>query len=502
MAAPLRIDELTALGSLSSGAAVAVVQGGLTLQVPASAFITQAPSFTPSGSGISTDLQTWLRLSKIVFGWIPTALWTGIQAGTNTTDLTTYIQDAIDELETGTGVQRTIRFPSGTYDINGTLTMIRGTVLEGEGPTGSTIGYGTWIRHGVNNGIGLLWNGDDAFHGTGGALKNINICKKDGFTGGDAIKLLAISDSERPGEHLFDNVLVLGEGAATWARAWHVDGTACTTAGSKGVRNIYFRKCRAADTTQANQSVYLNQAVHVYGEIAVDTGDGSNAGITIAGDSTDYHLTVRTISFTINDSTTDEAATGTIRGEVSGAFDNNNEDLTGFAAITGCSGITNASKSFRIISEKADSFYATVDTTITNVTGDSTAYTIIFETEQYDNNASYNASTGVFTAKCAGTYHFSWAITMGGVTSAETRSDSGLLHTTGADATLNSVEHVLNPFAAAASGNFTERGSIILELAEGEKAKIIADVSGGTKVVDIVGSSASRYSYFCGKLVA
>ena len=62
MAAPLRIDELTALGSLSSGAAVAVVQGGLTLQVPASAFITQAPSFTQSGSGaVAETVQVALR---------------------------------------------------------------------------------------------------------------------------------------------------------------------------------------------------------------------------------------------------------------------------------------------------------------------------------------------------------------------------------------------------------------------------------------------------------
>ena len=62
MAAPLRIDELTATGSLTATAAVAVVQGGQTLQFPASAFITQANSFTPSGTGaVSEDVQTAIR---------------------------------------------------------------------------------------------------------------------------------------------------------------------------------------------------------------------------------------------------------------------------------------------------------------------------------------------------------------------------------------------------------------------------------------------------------
>lgn len=51
MAAPVKISELTSLGSLSAGAAVAIVQGGLTQRVPVSAFVTQAPAFTPSGSG-------------------------------------------------------------------------------------------------------------------------------------------------------------------------------------------------------------------------------------------------------------------------------------------------------------------------------------------------------------------------------------------------------------------------------------------------------------------
>lgn len=62
MAAPKRIDELTAGTSLSAGAAVAVVQDGATLRFPASAFITQSESFTQSGTGaISRTAQDKLR---------------------------------------------------------------------------------------------------------------------------------------------------------------------------------------------------------------------------------------------------------------------------------------------------------------------------------------------------------------------------------------------------------------------------------------------------------
>ena len=51
-------------------------------------------------------------------------------------------------------------------------------------------------------------------------------------------------------------------------------------------------------------------------------------------------------------------------------------------------------------------FSAYVATDILNVTGVGTEYTIIFDTEVYDNRADYNNATGIFTARRAGKYDF------------------------------------------------------------------------------------------------
>ena len=62
MAAPLRIDELPAVTSLSTGAAIAIVQGGITQRTTAAAFINQAESFTQPGNGATSEaIQTVLR---------------------------------------------------------------------------------------------------------------------------------------------------------------------------------------------------------------------------------------------------------------------------------------------------------------------------------------------------------------------------------------------------------------------------------------------------------
>ena len=469
-------------------------------------------TFLQSGIGAIADtVQNELRQRSVnVIRYIPLAEHSAILSGTSTTDLTTYIQAAIDAVETGTGGPRSIYFPAGLYKITGTLTMTRGTALWGEGTTGSTIGYGTWIIHAVNDGIGLLWNGNDATSavGTGGGVYHINVAKADGFTGGDAVKVIATDDNHRPGEMSFDNVLVLGEGSATWARGFHGDGTACTTAGSKGVRTLHFRKFRVADCTTSGQAVYLNQCVHVFGDIEIDAGDGT-ADMTIAGDSTDYHLIVRVGgTLTITDSTTDESATGTFRGEV-GTFDNNNEDLRGIAelATTGNGSVANASKDFRVISNAADSFHSVLTSSTTDdKTGDNTIYTFVPTSETYDKNNSFNAATGELTAKCAGTYIFSGMLSYRNMGSGHVTAASGIRHRSSSGTELGLYTGYINPFAVGTSSgaNFEHIFTAVIELAEGDRVTLQAQVAGSTKTVGIRGNIVGNgnTSWFSGRLLA
>lgn len=49
-------------------------------------------------------------------------------------------------------------------------------------------------------------------------------------------------------------------------------------------------------------------------------------------------------------------------------------------------------------------FYAYLSANAENVTGNSTAYAIVFDSERFDQNADFNISTGVFTAPVTGKY--------------------------------------------------------------------------------------------------
>lgn len=61
-------------------------------------------------------------------------------------------------------------------------------------------------------------------------------------------------------------------------------------------------------------------------------------------------------------------------------------------------------------------FLAYVTTTITNVTGDGTVYTVIPDTEAYDIGGNFTLASGTFTAPVAGKYHFDYSMSLGGGT--------------------------------------------------------------------------------------
>lgn len=50
-------------------------------------------------------------------------------------------------------------------------------------------------------------------------------------------------------------------------------------------------------------------------------------------------------------------------------------------------------------------FLAYLETSVLNVTGDGTEYTVIFDTEVFDIGADFNLGTSVFTAPITGKYH-------------------------------------------------------------------------------------------------
>src|SRR3990167_1026413 len=84
--------------------------------------------FVQSGTApIATTVQAYLRSLKIILGWIPTASWAGILAGTNTDDLSSYVDNAVTD-----AAGAAIYWPAGTYYCN-VLDLPSNTHFYGDG---------------------------------------------------------------------------------------------------------------------------------------------------------------------------------------------------------------------------------------------------------------------------------------------------------------------------------------------------------------------------------
>lgn len=247
------------------------------------------------------------------------------------------------------GKNTAIILPDGENIFSSSFTLPRGVVIRGKsGAQGSTPGQGCTITHNSNNSL-FTWDGTGGSAiGTGGGVRDILITKGDGYSGGTAIKFLATSDSQRPGEMVIDNVLISGAGAGQWAIGFHADGTAANTAGTRGVRSIHFRKFRVANVSTNNKYIWLNQVTHVFGDVQLDSGSGSGTlGATIEGFWDDIMLRVSggnismthsgipgtdlaTISLDVNiaNLTNSYASTvGSIKGSISGTITNSSTFL-------------------------------------------------------------------------------------------------------------------------------------------------------------------------------
>ncbi len=125
-------------------------------------------------------------------------------------------------------------------------------------------------------------------------------------------------------------------------------------------------------------------------------------------------------------------------------------------------------------------------TVSTNVTGDGTGYTVIFDTVSIDQGSNYNNATGIFTAPVTGTYLITAQVAYNGLTAAHT--GAFLLISTSPKVVWNPS---YNPYAT--QNLFTTQqavnNSAIIRLTSGDTVRIIFAVYNGAKVVGVTGSN-------------
>lgn len=152
-----------------------------------------------------------------------------------------------------------------------------------------------------------------------------------------------------------------------------------------------------------------------------------------------------------------------------------------------------------VLKPRNPGFFATINASIPSVTGDDTAYTVIFNTETFDTGSNYDATTGVFTAPVDGIYLFTYAINFSGINAAHNSFISDLfinaigLHGSGG-----------NAFSQAnTTGNLEALGSFVVTLSAADTVSVVGRVANGAKVVSIIASSYPTFyqNSFSGYLV-
>ena len=142
----------------------------------------------------------------------------------------------------------------------------------------------------------------------------------------------------------------------------------------------------------------------------------------------------------------------------------------------------------------AAAFAARVGATVASQTGAGGAAAVLFDIETYDDGQCFDASTGVMTAPTTGLYQLNAAVTLTGMTAAA----NDIAVTLAAAG----VDHVARHMPDAnVPSTLTLAISVLIEMASGDTARVLATVAGEAGDVVGVAGGSDRVSHFSGYLV-
>lgn len=143
-------------------------------------------------------------------------------------------------------------------------------------------------------------------------------------------------------------------------------------------------------------------------------------------------------------------------------------------------------------------FLAVLTVTQLNVTGAAGIFTVISDTEIFDQGGNYNNATGVFTAPITGRYLLSGAIRISGITATHTTGTVTILTSNRSYVVGNNGPNNVRE----ASSQMTYQFSIIADMDAADTASMRIQVSNGAAVIDVNGSAITDpETFFSGSLL-
>lgn len=126
-----------------------------------------------------------------ILNFIPTSLHAGIRNGTNTTNLSTYIQNAINSYTSSTNAISRIYVPAGQYRIESTITVKGHQIIFGDLSSTNVGGVpGTeFIWYGADGGTAFITSTDDNSDWSRSGIENIKITNSTMTTDGYGLKV-------------------------------------------------------------------------------------------------------------------------------------------------------------------------------------------------------------------------------------------------------------------------------------------------------------------------
>ncbi len=303
--------------------------------------------------------------------------------------------------------------------------------------------------------------------------------------------------------------------------------------GNTGIPSVLAGPGATGRILQSNSALAPSFSTATYPSVGTSTGsflraDGTNWVASTATIPTTFAQGDLILASTANTLTALTKDTGSTR-YLSNTGTNNNASWAQIALTTGITGIlpianggTNASSmatslgivkydgtrlvtsstatldaSNRYVNTSQPSFLVSVHTSsLSNVTGDGTEYTVLFNNSNYDQGSGYNSGTGIYTCPVTGKYLFTAALSLEGVLAAHTSSVIRI------QVGGTPFIFIQNAFTSATpTGETTVRATQIMNCSANDQVTVRLTVSNGTKVVDIKAESSGEYSTFSGCLL-